>query len=85
MRNKVKCIKCNFEDSVKDFDRAILDIVHRFSNENENDLAILYIYAKRKSDNVETLCKWSYIDNEMKSINPEDIIYLAFMKGKGFI
>lgn len=81
MRNKVKCIKCNFEDSVKDLDRAILEIVDRFYN--VNDLAVLYIYAKHESaDDIETLYKWSYIDNEGKDVTVEDLMYLAFMKGQ---
>ena len=80
MRDKIKIIKCKFEDSVKDFDRAVLEVIDKFYA--EDDLAILYIYAGYKSDDMETLYKWSYIDNEMKDINPEDIMYLAFRKGK---
>lgn len=80
MRDKIKIIKCKFEDSVKDLDLAVLEIADKFYA--KDDLAILYIYAVHGSDDIETLYKWSYIDDEMKNINPEDIIYLAFRKGK---
>ena len=83
MRDKIKCIRCSYKDSVKNLDHAVLEIIDKFYNdENESDLAILYIYAKRKSDDMEALYKWSYIDDEMKDISPEDLIYLAFTKGK---
>lgn len=83
MKCKVKCIRCGFKDSVENLDHAVLEIIDRFYNDaDESNLAILYIYAKRKSDDIEILYKWSYIDNEMKDISPEDIIYLAFMKGQ---
>lgn len=80
MRDKIKIIKITAKDSIKDLDSAVFETIDEFYNDDH--LAILYIYAKYKSDDMEVFYKWSYIDNEMKDITPEDLIYLAFMKGR---
>lgn len=80
MRDKIKCIKCAFKDYIQDLEFSVLKIINQYKF--EDDLAILYVYAKHESDDMEVLYKWSYIDDEMKDINVEDLMYLAFMKGK---
>lgn len=84
MRNKIKIIKITVKDPVKDLDSTVFEIIdeYEFYNDDYASLAILYIYAKHVSDDIEVLYKWSYIENEMKDISPEDLIYLAFTKGR---